>query len=460
MFGMSSLWRTRHRLNNKRKGELCRLTPRGNLIVGLILCLVVADWWNPFSSSSTSSLELATLEATESSSSSIETLEEKADNCSRILLYASDYLKKAGLGAQLNVLLQAVSVALVEDRRLVFLHSNNESMFGCPSSSSSSSSSPHTLYRPGGLGHIIDTSPMNHASCSIPTRCHTEEEWRHQAYLVCQSPHLYEMHKDSIHTTCKSNHGDDKEKEQDVLLLGGFVLQRYYRDEYHQQLATAEGIQDWGLRLGFFRDEMPVLEEQANSNTNKATYRQRIIKSVRSLVRFQPWITADVQNILLNYTTEVPIQEMVGMHIRRGDKLKVESRRYVEEYWRTHGGYTPQTMPVNYVPLVAYMEHVPRDRRHIYIATDDPTTVKKEISELSDRDHWIFHFNPLAPSGHLDTLEDCHAKYEHTIAAIFDLTVLETSAIFVGELSSNWGRWVDFRRDGEKRIVFGPELPE
>jgi len=369
------------------------------------------------------------------------------EDCDRILLYATDYLNPVGLVAQLNTFLRAVLIAIVEDRRLVFLHSNDESMFGCPGDNKDSLEQPSY---PGGLSHVLNVSLLSH-QCPPPP-CQRLAKWHRLAYRVIQKKNM------DAHIQCR--YRGTRNSSTSVLLLGGYALRHYFRDEIQPKLDRAENLEDWGIRLGLDNvEEIQSLQKDANNNATHSSYRNQIMRLIKPFVRFQPWLVNDVKALVTNYTGAVPFREMIGIHIRRGDKLKVESRYWVEEYWRKQG-YSKEDMPVNYVPLTAYLQKISpsfeSSIQHVYIATDDPTTVENEIQELPNRDQWRFHFNPLATSGHLNTLENCHDKYQHTIAAIFDLMVLESCSLFIGEYNSNWGRWIRFRREGEVRVVFGP----
>jgi hypothetical protein len=144
----------------------------------------------------------------------------------------------------------------------------------------------------------------------------------------------------------------------------------------------------------------------------------------------------------------------------------------VDKFWREQG-YNSSTQPTNYFPFSHYLSKLdassPRD---VYVATDDPETVRREISALKPN-RFRFHFYPDSASttGHLQDESDCAKKYERTIGAMTDLLLLIRSTIAVAEYTSNWGILVRFHRtflaDGrvgsasvrDMRIAFGVGSP-
>jgi hypothetical protein len=144
----------------------------------------------------------------------------------------------------------------------------------------------------------------------------------------------------------------------------------------------------------------------------------------------------------------------------------------VENFWSKRG-YNASSQPTNYIPFSHYLSKLdafsPRD---IYVATDDPETVKSEISAL-EPNGFRFYFNPDSASstGHMHDDSDCARKYERTISAMADLIMMARSTTAVGEYSSSWGSLVRFHRtflaDGhvgsatvrDMRIAFGGESP-
>eukprot|EP00980_Cylindrotheca_fusiformis_P008501 scaffold1805_cov104-Cylindrotheca_fusiformis.AAC.8 len=361
--------------------------------------------------------------------------------CKRILLYATDYLNPNGLVSQLNTLLRAALVAIVEGRRLVFLHSSDDGMFGCRDNKTTSKCS-------GGLSQLIDISPLSNG-CEVPT-CYKMPKWHRLAYRVIQRKNMDPEFSCMVNKTTNDT--------VSVLLLGGHPIREYFREKIQPYLENGDQLEKWAPRVGATASQVESMMALQAAGPNQDEYRMQVMSLLMLMIRWQPWIYEDLKMLQDDDNNSVSFLEhdYTAIHIRRGDKLLVEARPWVEQYWKNQG-YTNGTLPRNYIPLTAYLQLVPATAEHVYIATDDVRTVQKEIQELSEEPRYQFHFNPLSTSGHLNSLSDSQDQYRHTIAAIFDLQVLTSAQIFVGEFNSNWGRWVHFQRQGQGvRIVFGP----
>ncbi|KAL7523939.1 hypothetical protein ACHAWF_000758, partial [Thalassiosira exigua] len=167
-----------------------------------------------------------------------------------------------------------------------------------------------------------------------------------------------------------------------------------------------------------------------------------------------------------------------------GDKLISESKRYVVRYWRSIGRKGGKT-PTRYIPFEHYLRpydnvECQSDVRVVFVATDDPDEVRKEIGQLPKDDKgnavkgchkFRFVFSPTddLKGFHIDAKGNCIAKYARNVAAIADLSTIVNSDLFVGEFNSNWGRLVRILRmrllDGgrpaakEIRVAWGNAYP-
>ena len=171
------------------------------------------------------------------------------------------------------------------------------------------------------------------------------------------------------------------------------------------------------------------------------------------------------------------------MHIRRGDSLtKSQSIRATEEYWMQKGYpardnktdhiSTLSLYPTTYVPIEKYWEQYITHNsncnlqnasslvRKIYIATDDISTVKSEIANLTsinDQHFWTvcnksveFIFHPqekhtihlhqhLSPNAisrsdvNNNSSSSGYEQYSRALAALVDLQILARSDVFVGD---------------------------
>jgi hypothetical protein len=178
-----------------------------------------------------------------------------------------------------------------------------------------------------------------------------------------------------------------------------------------------------------------------------------------------------------------------AIHVRRGDKLIAEAKKVVIPYWRSKGYNDEASFPTNYIPFEHYVQmawgkvgcrnmremlkHLKERPRTVFIATDDPVTVQKEIQSLPKaRDgnpkisycghKAMFVFSPSSKttnSFHLNDRakgDDCHNVYQRNIAAIADMIVLARANKLVADFNSNWGRFIrNFRMflDGKTHVA-------
>ncbi|KAL7481676.1 hypothetical protein ACHAW6_007363 [Cyclotella cf. meneghiniana] len=244
---------------------------------------------------------------------------------------------------------------------------------------------------------------------------------------------------------------------------------------------SREAAYRWATRLGARPQEAAYFSELRGQHVI-SDYLSAIVNR-SGLLKFQPWIERDVAKYI--ESSNIPTDGSYdAIHVRRGDKLLRESKWLVEKYWKSKG-YDAGNMPANYVPFVHYLNQAwdgsdcPRrkngrirqtriPRKIIYVATDDPNTVRAEIAQLpaakggytvlngcqkaefifSPASETITSFHMTPCRKYLGTCnnDDCSKRYARSIAAIADLTILTRARKFVGEYNSNWGRLIrDFR---------------
>ena len=104
-------------------------------------------------------------------------------------------------------------------------------------------------------------------------------------------------------------------------------------------------------------------------------------------------------------------------------------------------------------------------KHNVYVATDDPVVVRREIDALPERigpntvlwnscHELTFYFNPTdADAFHLNGHDEagfrddggkeedtCYQRYHRNIVSIADMFLLCRARTFIGEYNSNWGR--------------------
>jgi hypothetical protein len=428
----------------------------------------------------------------------------------RILLYASSQLDPNGIGAQLNTYLQAVLTALATNRSLVLLHRQKESYFGCVSHKHTGTTS-----YPGGLSRLV--RPVDWVSlpqqCGLPCGKNTKE-WLQVAHNLRQPVQLdgVGMNASSMFVTCGSTplspttvkpYKDDHQETVSVLVLGGYNLRRYFTQYVIPALSQPAYITKvWASRFQPTSDTAQHIAllsrfnvrhkdgDDSDSDDDDASRNKQWIQAVMAqlaklgVLQFQPWIAQSIQEKFLDWIQMEPLaaaffqgdsSPYIGVHVRRGDKLLVEAKGWVDQYWNSTPSkefttnVTNDATHPNYIPFEAYMNHVIQASQilqrpssqtespiNVYVATDDLATVKGEIENLSPamQNDFAFWFHPATRDSSADSIighireagNDCQNRYDRTIASVMDLILLTRSSVFVGEYNSNWGRLVRAHR--------------
>lgn len=411
--------------------------------------------------------------------------------CDDVLLFMPYSFAHNGHGSQLNNYILAAMIATFTNRAMVILEIppgmnefKSNSQFGCPAEAWETKmvrtgAPPKRIGWnrdfPTGLSRLVKHPAWLSRQCPVPCqKSHGYERWdrlrmENNATLVPQPKQV----------KCKSGNG----RKSNVIVMGGQQLRQYFDSYYKYEmldrtvpdvlsesnLAKLRNNYEWALRFGAAPHEARIfggLRDRREVWDYASAFMGRA-----GILRFQPWIARDVERYI---TTEVELPLDVpydAMHIRRGDKLDHDSRHFVIKYWSEQGMYNPDTgeMPREYIPFAHYLRqfdevscNVDGRPRLVYVATDDPTEVKSEITELPRDDEgyytirsngpcqhrFQFIFSPLDPSlgFHIDksshAKDDCDERYARNIASIADLMILAKSDTYVGEYNSNWGRLV------------------
>lgn len=383
-------------------------------------------------------------------------------DCSNILLHLQDSNAHGGIGSQLNNYVLATIISFLTNRSLVGFsdfHANafGSSQFGCPSGNFTvdDASLPH------GLGRLLKTPQWLSGSCGNPCL----ETYTYDYLLkISKNETLYNI-------TCADKNG----RNVSVLPLDTFGLRLHARPSIDfQRLRENISYSELYSRTGATSTEIAWLLSKGKVRRNNRELWDQLVSILnrRGIIAFQPWINRDVASRLKDVNLTEPY---IAVHIRRGDKLLRESKPFVRQHWQKRG-YNESTQPKNYVPFAHYMEHLKEDKniKTVYIATDDPVTVKQEIANFTNTQGYTFILNPdeASSTGHsVHNIHDCRVLYSKTIAAVTDLSILLKADIFVGEFSSNWGRFLYMWRTsfvnntvgtghpGDMHSVFGAWTP-
>lgn len=442
-----------------------------------------------------------------------------SEYCKDILLLMPYEHSINGQGAQLNAYIWASLLATFLNKALVILESPNYqflsewnkhppastlydsgSQFGCPADEFEGDDISADF--PRGLSRLIQNPIWVNRGCGVPTCGGKYGYYEWEAIRKTQKSHVLqygathdiECVEGNVHVT--------------VTVLGISSMNRMTRRTHMLTRMTDRSSESsrsaayhWAMRLGANADEAQFFSQITSPNQIWDYLSALVNRS--GLLRFQPWIARDVEERIrsLNIPLDGPYD---AIHVRRGDKLIAEARKEVQHYWSTKG-YPAGKMPTNYIPFSHYAGKVwgacattgrrrmrMRDpARNVYIATDDPTTVKREIASfpkvkgkgasivdqcLHKVNFWFapsfndtsFHINDRRSN------DDCHQVYKRNIAAIADLVILSRADKFVGDYNSNWGRFIKITRsffndpDGSTKplvstknmvVAFGPGHP-
>ncbi|EED91713.1 predicted protein [Thalassiosira pseudonana CCMP1335] len=434
----------------------------------------------------------STLQETSAIDASIERRakeQSNANDCSNLMVYLPDQFAFHGHGSQINTYLLAVTSATYLNRPLLLVEPPFEqssyasgSQFGCPVDAFDEVHSESVEVNlkikkdfVGGFSRLIDHPSWLTKNCKVPTICTTERG----KVLSSSDQHAWQV---LANRESEINCQDETGHVYNILAFSGSSVLKWFR-AHEAEMSSPNPNHQWAINLGATPEEVNTFSELKMPHSIWDFVGALMVKA--GILRLQPWITRDVEMLVNSYG--IPDgDEYDAIHVRRGDKLDVESRSNVLKYWRSKG-YTDGNLPVNYIPFEHYLRQWSSDEcpvqkdgnkvileHNVYVATDDPVVVKNEIAQLSiqgrisqaqdqhdeenlnvvlwDGCHRLtFYLNPsdmkefhIGGIGERKQLEGdtCFARYSRNIASIADLMVLAKSRTFIGEYNSNWGNLV------------------
>lgn len=428
------------------------------------------------------------------------------DNCNDILLYMPYEHSINGQGAQLNAYIKVSLLATFLNKALVIIEADNfhtlsewsrhmpantlydsGSQFGCPVDAFDGEEMISNF--PKGLSRIIQHPRWIGRGCPVPTCGGT---MNYNSWEMERSRHISFMRRNKQLHDISCEEGGRQVK---VTALGSSALNRAFHlmtgiQQKMLDRSTSESrasARQWAMRLGASEEDAHSFSEIRDPNQIWDYLSALVNRS--GLLRFQPWVARDVQEHIqsMNLPLDGPYD---AFHIRRGDKLLSEAKKWVKKYWNSNGRVGKQV--TNYIPFSYYVTRAwgkckakaqvkkrnlkDPQVKTVYIATDDPDTVRQEINsiprvngkgaslvdECNHKVNFVFAPTPKDKAFHINdrrTGDDCHQVYKRNIAAISDLMILIRSQKFVGDYNSNWGRFIKVARsflntDGARPLVF------
>ena len=458
--------------------------------------------------------EYSNLQSTSDIDTTIETRAAAAssnNDCSNLFIYLPGPFAYHGHGSQINRYIMSIVIATYHGRALLLVEPplaqskyESGSQFGCPSDAfqqQGTSSSGMSIWSeraslmnegsttagdqsvrddfPMGFSRLIKHPNWLSHGCSVPKTCSYgkkgvsgEEygygDWEQLLWNGLQEDNNFQEF------TCTNEDGT----QSNVVVTGSSQLAKYFRKhEATMMMKANKNKHQWALNLGATSQEADAFVSMQSRSEDQWDYILGLMNKAGFLT-LQPWIARDVKQFLQTYDMPSLLRdkssEYTAIHVRRGDKLEKEARREIEQYWRARG-YTDMTqLPTDYIPFDHYLQQFNEECKgeqvmthNVYIATDDPITVRQEIEALDDVKHinantilWkgchqlTFYFNPTHDSAfHLngdgehgfinkEEGEDdtCLARYQRNIVSVADMMILSKAKTFIGEYNSNWGR--------------------
>ena len=374
-----------------------------------------------------------------------------ADKCDNMLLYLPDmdHFSAHGHGSQLNNYIVAVLTGTYLNRNVLMLDPPNDkssyaggSQFGCPKDAFEEKED-----FPGGFSRLIDQPTWLSGGCPIPcAETYSYDDWvRFARSSGFKSP-----------ITCEENG-----KTVNVIATSGRVVRDYFHSKIkgndQDQFVSSE---EWAKKLGATSDEAKIFPTLSGSQM--WDYAVALMNKA-GFMRLQPWIARDVKVFLQSFGLKEN-EAYDAIHVRRGDKLISEARGNVIRYWSSQGHRG--VPPTNYIPFAHYLDQFKKSecpvneegeserlKRTVYVATDDPVVVKKEIADLphhidertilwkgchelsfffNPTEESAFHLNGDGEGGFLDGSKDnCFNRYHRNIASVADMMILAKSRTFV-----------------------------
>jgi len=400
-----------------------------------------------FMSSGEDDAVAAVSSSSSSSSSSATRMAAAVDPCDDVVLFMPD--ANESLERQLNNYVLAAMLATFANKAMVVLDAPRESI--CPSGEDDDN-----VDYPLAFSSIVKSPEWLMQGCPVPCRAtRTYADW--DDFRRSDSPVAFcTKDVDSI-STGTSTTG----RTTSVFVVGGDETRVYFDGYFRKKIegAPTSVSYDWAVRAGAAPREAEVFSKL----TGEEMYDYMGALLVRSdVLRLQQRIRDDTNKHIWAYAYPRGHRKTPhdAMYVRRGEDAGADPRAkrlYVDSYWDAASGIydgATRTTRRDYIPLLHYMRHYhdvkcSGDLRRVYIATDDPVTVRREVDELGpETGHGVLFNNchnikfTVSKVKKILGSSACAARYARTVADISDFIVVRTADTFVGEFNSDWGKLI------------------
>jgi len=357
------------------------------------------------------------------------------DPCDDIVLFVPDV--NLSIERQLNNYITAAMLATFMNKAMVVLDVPQDLM--CPGEEDEKD-------YPLAFSSIVKSPTWMTRKCPIPCQAtHKYSDWDDFRRSDTESPV----------TLC----ANDDASSSNVFVVGGDETHIYFEKYFKNVIegASSSVSYEWAVRAGAKPKEAEVFSKL--KGRDMYDYIGALL--VRSnVLRLQPQIKVDTNTHIKQFIyrkRHIKVSHD-AIHVHRGEDTRADTgaKRYIDNYLEGHeyNNEATQTSTRDYIPLLHYMSQYhdvkcSKSIREIFIATDDPTEVEREITELGPKrgDAVVFnnchniHFTVSKVKKMLGE-SDCAAQYAKTIASISDFIVARTADTFVGEFNSDWGKLI------------------
>ena len=241
----------------------------------------------------------------------------------------------------------------------------------------------------------------------------------------------------------------DNRRQTNVYVVGADAIRAKMEFQFKKLMlqSSRQFLYDWAIRLNASPTQASIFSELQEED-DKWNFLSALVTE-SNLVDFHPSLVQDANNHMQQLGLDSTHEPYDAIYVRRGDELldDPESGKWVDNYWESRGYYNRKTKtPLHsYIPLIQYARYINtmgcnmETPCHVYIITNDQTTIEREIEDHGDP---VVQFRVLPQPTNTQSMADCQDQYENIIASIANLLVLQNSETFIGDFHSMLGRLI------------------